>query len=159
MRFPGHENTKIVDGVPEGWKKERLVDIAEIQYGYAFDGTLFNADKNGTPIIRIRNIPQAETMDYTTEHVSENYLVQNGEIIIGIGIGLLLGIIIYKILKENKRKAEKEEERDFSSSEEYQKIFEEVANEEKLYKHMKNYYTALFVKFQCSPMTIIRKPK
>lgn len=82
--FPGHENTEIVDGVPEGWKKERLVDIAEIQYGYAFDGTLFNADKNGTPIIRIRNIPQAETMDYTTEHVSENYLVQNGEIIVGM---------------------------------------------------------------------------
>ena len=84
LQFPGHENTKIVDGVPEGWKKERLVDIAEIQYGYAFDGTLFNADKNGTPIIRIRNIPQAETMDYTTEHVSENYLVQNGEIIVGM---------------------------------------------------------------------------
>lgn len=84
LRFPGHENTKIVDGVPEGWKKERLVDIAEIQYGYAFDGTLFNADKNGTPIIRIRNIPQAETMDYTTEHVNENYLVQNGEIIVGM---------------------------------------------------------------------------
>ena len=84
LRFPGHENTKIVDGVPEGWKKERLVDIAEIQYGYAFDGTLFNADKNGTPIIRIRNIPQAETMDYTTEHVSEKYLVQNGEIIVGM---------------------------------------------------------------------------
>ena len=84
LRFPGHENTKIVDGVPEGWKKERLVDIAEIQYGHAFDGTLFNADKNGTPIIRIRNIPQAETMDYTTEHVSENYLVQNGEIIVGM---------------------------------------------------------------------------
>ena len=84
LRFPGHENTKIVDGVSEGWKKERLVDIAEIQYGYAFDGTLFNADKNGTPIIRIRNIPQAETMDYTTEHVSENYLVQNGEIIVGM---------------------------------------------------------------------------
>ena len=84
LRFPGHENTKTVDGVPEGWKKERLVDIAEIQYGYAFDGTLFNADKNGTPIIRIRNIPQAETMDYTTEHVSEKYLVQNGEIIVGM---------------------------------------------------------------------------
>ena len=84
LHFPGHENTKIVNGVPEGWKKERLVDIAEIQYGYAFDGTLFNADKNGTPIIRIRNIPQAETMDYTTEHVSENYLVQNGEIIVGM---------------------------------------------------------------------------
>ena len=28
LRFPGHENTKIVDGVPEGWKKGVLNDIA-----------------------------------------------------------------------------------------------------------------------------------
>ena len=28
LHFPGHENTKIVDGVPEGWEKGRLEDIA-----------------------------------------------------------------------------------------------------------------------------------
>jgi type I restriction enzyme S subunit len=28
LRFPGHENTKIVDGVPEGWEKGVLDDIA-----------------------------------------------------------------------------------------------------------------------------------
>ena len=28
LRFPGHENTKIVDGVPEGWRKGILDDIA-----------------------------------------------------------------------------------------------------------------------------------
>ena len=27
LHFPGHENTKIVDGVPEGWEKKRLGDI------------------------------------------------------------------------------------------------------------------------------------
>ena len=27
LRFPGHENTKIVDGVPEGWEKKKIVDI------------------------------------------------------------------------------------------------------------------------------------
>ena len=27
LRFPGHETTKIVDGVPEGWEKKRLGDI------------------------------------------------------------------------------------------------------------------------------------
>ena len=77
------------------------------------------------------------------------------EIIIGIGIGLLLGIIIYKILKENKRKAEKEEERDFSSSEEYQKIFEEVANEGKLYKHMKNFFIKALIIIFLVVVTII----
>lgn len=27
LRFPGHENTKIVDGVPEGWEKKKVGDI------------------------------------------------------------------------------------------------------------------------------------
>ena len=29
FRFPGHENTKIVDGVPEGWEKKKVGDIIE----------------------------------------------------------------------------------------------------------------------------------
>ena len=33
LRFPGHENTKIVDGVPEGWEKKKLGDIAPILTG------------------------------------------------------------------------------------------------------------------------------
>lgn len=33
LRFPGHENTKIVDGVPEGWEKKRLGSIAPILTG------------------------------------------------------------------------------------------------------------------------------
>ena len=30
LHFPGHENTKIVDGVPEGWEKKKVGEIAEI---------------------------------------------------------------------------------------------------------------------------------
>ena len=30
LRFPGHENTKIVDGVPEGWKRCTLGEMASI---------------------------------------------------------------------------------------------------------------------------------
>lgn len=33
LHFPRYENTEIIDGVPEGWKRKRLVDIADIQYG------------------------------------------------------------------------------------------------------------------------------
>ena len=29
LHFPGHENAKIVDGVPEGWEKKRIGDIVE----------------------------------------------------------------------------------------------------------------------------------
>lgn len=33
LNFPGHENTKIVDGVPEGWKKEKLGNLLPIVTG------------------------------------------------------------------------------------------------------------------------------
>lgn len=31
--FPGHENTKITDGIPEGWSNAAVTDLLEIKYG------------------------------------------------------------------------------------------------------------------------------
>ena len=33
LHFPGHENTKIVDGVPEGWELSKLGNLAEFKRG------------------------------------------------------------------------------------------------------------------------------
>ena len=33
LRFPGHENVPVVDGVPEGWKKGTLEEIAQFRRG------------------------------------------------------------------------------------------------------------------------------
>jgi len=33
LRFPGHESTKIVDGVPEGWKNKKVGEITPIKTG------------------------------------------------------------------------------------------------------------------------------
>ena len=33
LRFPGHENTKIVDGVPEGWRRGLLQELISVNYG------------------------------------------------------------------------------------------------------------------------------
>ena len=41
LRFPGHEHVKIVDGVPEGWEKKRIEEVAETLGG-------------GTPSTKIR---------------------------------------------------------------------------------------------------------
>lgn len=35
LRFPGHEHTRIVDGVPEGWARRPLGDCATLNYGKA----------------------------------------------------------------------------------------------------------------------------
>ncbi len=84
LHFPGHENVKIVDGVPEGWEKKKLIEFVDVQYGYAFDGKLFNNNGEGMPILRIRNIPDGITSDYTSEEASEDYIVHNGDIVVGM---------------------------------------------------------------------------
>ena len=33
LNFPGHENTKIVDGVPEGWSRGLLKELISVNYG------------------------------------------------------------------------------------------------------------------------------
>lgn len=84
LKFPGHETTPIVDGLPEGWGKVKLVDIADVQYGFAFKADQFNSDGNGLPIIRIRNVADGFSQDYTTEKTDEKYLVYDGDTIVGM---------------------------------------------------------------------------
>ncbi len=49
LRFPGHEHVKIKDGVPEGWEKKRLGDIADIVMGQSPKSKYYNEDGIGLP--------------------------------------------------------------------------------------------------------------
>ena len=55
LHFPGHENTKIVDGVPEGWEKKPVKTIIELQSGYAFKSSAF-MDDGIYKIVTIKNV-------------------------------------------------------------------------------------------------------
>ena len=55
LHFPGHENTKIVDGMPEGWEKNKVNSIIELQSGFAFKSSSF--DESGAyKIVTIKNV-------------------------------------------------------------------------------------------------------
>ena len=55
QNFPGHENTKIVNGVPEGWKYKPLNSLVDFQNGYAFKSDSF--DESGDyRLITIKNV-------------------------------------------------------------------------------------------------------
>ena len=60
FRFPGHEKghpvrksdsngVKIIDGVPEGWEKRKLKEIANITMGQSPKSEFYNEDGNGLP--------------------------------------------------------------------------------------------------------------
>ena len=38
LRFPGHENTRIIDGIPEAWERVALENIGQLRYGRALKG-------------------------------------------------------------------------------------------------------------------------
>ncbi len=86
LLFPGHESTPISPetGLPEGWKKEPLNVLSEFIFGFPFKANQFNSVGNGTPIVRIRNIPASSTTDFTTEIVDKKYLIQRGDLLVGM---------------------------------------------------------------------------
>ena len=55
LRFPGHENTKIIDGVPEGWERKKVNSIIELQSGFAFKSSTFD-DNGAYKIVTIKNV-------------------------------------------------------------------------------------------------------
>ncbi len=66
------------------YKTIRLGDVCEILNGYAFDSNLFNTEKNGTPLIRIRDVVRGFSETYTTESADNRYIVNNGDLLIGM---------------------------------------------------------------------------
>jgi type I restriction enzyme S subunit len=62
LRFPGHEHTRITDGVPEGWERVTVAELVErgeieLQTG-PFGTQLKSSDytEDGAPVINVRNI-------------------------------------------------------------------------------------------------------
>lgn len=64
-------------------KESLLTDICEVQYGYAFDSKLFN-DNEGLPVIRIRDVVRGYSETKTTEKCPDSYIINNGDILIGM---------------------------------------------------------------------------
>ena len=49
LHFPGYENVKIVDSIPEGWNIRKLADVADIIMGQSPTSDTFNLNRNGLP--------------------------------------------------------------------------------------------------------------
>ena len=55
LRFPGHENTKMVDGLPEGWERKKINTFVNLQSGYAFKSSTFE-EEGIYKIVTIKNV-------------------------------------------------------------------------------------------------------
>lgn len=82
LHFPGYENTKIVNGMPEGWSIKSIDEIADYLNGFAFKPSDWEND--GKPIIKIKELNEGITRDTprnSGENVPKKYVVKSGDII------------------------------------------------------------------------------
>ena len=83
LHFPGHENTKIVNGVPEGWEKKPASDFFEMSIGKTpprAQKQWFTKGNNGIPWVSISDMKETmfvqETAEELTQDACENYNIK-----------------------------------------------------------------------------------
>lgn len=80
MGIGGDQNYELEDG----WHIEDIYAIADIIYGAPFASKLFNTEGEGKPIVRIRDLKNQELCTYTPEEHPKGYLLQPGDIVVGM---------------------------------------------------------------------------
>ena len=91
LRFPGHEGVRVVDGVPEGWKKTRLDEVTTVLKR----GISPKYDENGEftvinqKCIRKNVVEYSESRKQSKKYAEELQLQENDTVICSTGIGTL----------------------------------------------------------------------
>lgn len=70
--------------MPKDWKESDIYSISNIIYGAPFASKLFNTEKKGLPIIRIRDLKNQHSDTYTEEIHPKAYIIKAGDIVVGM---------------------------------------------------------------------------
>lgn len=92
LRFPGHENTKIVDGVPEGWEKKKAIDFFEMSIGKTpprAEKQWFTDGKEGVPWVSISDMKDVTYLLQTSEGLTKEACEKHNVRIVDEGTVLL----------------------------------------------------------------------
>ena len=82
--FPSTFDETAAGHIPHGWRVGSIYEIANVIYGAPFASSLFNSEKLGKPLIRIRDLPNESPAVFTTEVHPKGYLLQPGDIAVGM---------------------------------------------------------------------------
>lgn len=63
---------------------EKLTDICDIQYGYAFDSACFTEDSSYPPLVRIRDVKRGFSETYYSGEYPEEYVLHAGDLLVGM---------------------------------------------------------------------------
>ena len=84
LRFPGHEHVTITDGVPEGWEKKPLSEIADITMGQSPKSVYYNEGGNGLPFHQGVTNFGVRFPSHQTYCTVQNRLAEPGDILFSV---------------------------------------------------------------------------
>lgn len=70
--------------IPQGWKVGDIYTYLDVIYGAPYKSALFNTDKKGYPLIRIRDLKTFLPQFYTEEILPNTEYVDSGDIVAGM---------------------------------------------------------------------------
>ena len=88
LRFPGHEHVKATDGLPEGWSKHPVSDLADIFRGKSYRSSEL-VDSDGQPFINLKCVDRFGGFRiyglkwFRGEHL-EHHLAMPGDVLIAV---------------------------------------------------------------------------
>ena len=92
LRFPGHENTKMVDGLPEGWERKKAIDFFEMSIGKTpprAEKQWFTDGKEGVPWVSISDMKDVTYLLQTSEGLTKEACEKHNVRIVDEGTVLL----------------------------------------------------------------------
>jgi type I restriction enzyme S subunit len=70
--------------IPKGWEVGSIYDISSVIYGAPFKSSLFNQEKKGYPLIRIRDLKTFKPQNWTEEVHSKGTKIHTGDLVVGM---------------------------------------------------------------------------
>jgi type I restriction enzyme S subunit len=70
--------------IPEGWSVGNIYEYIDVIYGAPYKSTLFNDNKDGLPLIRIRDLKTNAPQFYTPEVLPNTEYINAGDIVAGM---------------------------------------------------------------------------
>ena len=87
LRYPGPETTPIIDGLPEGWRKEKLGNVIEYIRGTSYTSSELS-DSDGVLMVNLKNINafggyKRNAEKRFTGKYKENGILEQGDLVMG----------------------------------------------------------------------------
>ena len=92
FRFPGHENTKMVDGLPERWERKKAIDFFEMSIGKTpprAEKQWFTDGEEGVPWVSISDMKDVTYLLQTSEGLTKEACEKHNVRIVDEGAVLL----------------------------------------------------------------------